>query len=80
MECCRNARLVNFTETKSNDGNSSGTEVLHAYSRRGRVGRSRKTAARSVAAPETELVHQSRAEEEDPGRGYRMNERMQSGA
>lgn len=75
MECCRNARLVNITETKSNNGNLSGTEFLHTYLRRGGLGRHRENwYPECGSSRDCELVHHSRAEKEDAGGYHRMKE------
>lgn len=80
VEWGRNARLVNVTKTKSNNGNLRGTECLHAYSRRGGLGRHRENCFPECGGSrDCELVHHSRPEKEDAGGCYRMKERTQGG-
>lgn len=58
VECCRNTRLVNITETESNNGDLSGTEFVHAHLRRGGLGRLRKKCCPEFGSSrDGELVH-----------------------
>lgn len=78
MEWERNARLVNITETKSNNGDLRGSVFLHSYSRRGGLGRPRENCCPECGSSrDCERVHHSRPGKEDAGGSHRMKERIQ---